>query len=95
MTSTPIRILDPRAFPLDPVGQAPPLRTLRGAVVAMLWNNRPRGDRILLGVASELERQHGAKTVFRQKLRVGTGAPLEVIAGISGEASAAIVGVGD
>jgi hypothetical protein len=95
MTSTPIRILDPRAFANASVGQAPPLETLKGAVVAMLWNNRPRGDRILEGVAAELEKRHGARTVFRQKLRVGTGAPLEVIAGIAEEASAAVAGVGD
>lgn len=95
MTSTAIRILDPRAFANDSVEQAPPLQTLDGAVVAMLWNNRPRGDRILQGVAVELEKRYGARTIFRQKLRVGTGAPLEVIAGIADEASAAVAGVGD
>lgn len=94
MTSA-IRILDPRAFASEAVGQAPPLQTLEGAVVAMLWNNRPRGDRILEGVATELQQRYGATTVFRQKLRVGTGAPLELIAGIAAEASAAVAGVGD
>lgn len=90
-----IRILDPRAFPVEAVGKAEPLPSLDGVVVAMLWNNRPRGDRILEGVAAELERAHGAKTIFRQKLRVGTGAPPEVIAQVTAEAAAAVVGVGD
>jgi len=94
MTST-IRILDPRAFATEPVKKAAALETLDGAVVALLWNNRPRGDRVLRGIADELERRYGARTAFFQKLRVGTGAPLEVIAGIAAEASAGVVGVGD
>ncbi len=95
MTSNAIRILDPRAFALDPVGKAPALKTLEGATVSLLWNNRPRGDRVLQALAEELESKYGARTVMHQKLRVGTGAPPEVIAGIAAEASAAVAGVGD
>ena len=95
MSQAAIRILDPRAFPVEAVGRAPALASLDGVVVAMLWNNRPRGDRLLQGVASALERTYGARTVFRQKLRVGTGAPPEVIAQVTAEAAAAVVGVGD
>jgi len=90
-----LRVLDPRAFPEEPVADAARLRSLEGATVALLWNNRPKGDVILRALGDELQSRFGATVIFRQKLRVGTGAPEEVIAGVAKEASAAVVGVGD
>ncbi len=95
MNGETLRILDPRAFPSEPVADAPRLSSLEGVTIALLWNNRPKGDVILRAVGEELQSKYGAQVLFRQKLRVGTGAPEEVIAGIAKEASAAVVGVGD
>ena len=90
-----LRVLDPRAFPEQVSSDAPPLASLQGATIVFLWNNRPRGDVILRGVAAAFEKRYGATVLFEQKLRVGTGAPLELIARVSKEAQAAVVGVGD
>lgn len=95
MTGTSIRVLDPRAFAEEAVADAARLAALDGATVALLWNNRPRGDVVLRGVGAVLEERFRAKTVFVQKLRVGTGAPPEIIAQVAKEAQAAVVGVGD
>lgn len=95
MSTFAVRVFDPRAFAEDGAADTSRLETLRGATVALLWNNRPRGDVILRGVGAELERRFDVRTVFAQKLRVGTGAPAETIAQVAKEAQAAIVGVGD
>jgi len=95
MSGETLRILDPRAFPEEPAADAARLDSLEGVTVALLWNNRPKGDVILRAVGEELRVRYGARVLFRQKLRVGTGAPEEVIAGVAREASAAVVGVGD
>ena len=95
MSDETLRVLDPRAFPEEPAADATRLRSLQGVTVALLWNNRPKGDVILRALGEELRLKYGAEVLFRQKLRVGTGAPEEVIAGVAKEASAAVVGVGD
>lgn len=90
-----VRVLDPRALPDQSEHLAERLDGIQGATVGLLWNNRPRGDRILKGLASELESRYGASTVFTSKLRVGSGAPQEEIRRLEKEVQAVIVGVGD
>lgn len=90
-----LRVLDPRAFPDARAAAAPRLGTVHGATVGLLWNNRPRGDLILQGVAARLERDHGARTLFTNKLRVGMGATEDEIRRLEKEVEAVIVGVGD
>ena len=46
-----IRVLDPRAFPVEVDVGAPSVASLDGLTVGLLWNNRPRGDVILNGLA--------------------------------------------
>lgn len=93
--TTTIRLLDPRSFPDDHIPGAAPVADLRGLEVGFLWNNRPKGDLILRQLAGMLEQRHGTRSLFTNKLRVGTGAGPEVINAIVAEAQAAIVGVGD
>ena len=90
-----IRVLDPRCFPDHDGYAAPRLSSLQGVRLGMLWNNRPRGDVVLASVGEELKRQYGVHLTFLSKLRVGTGAPDEVISDLVARTDAVIVGVGD
>lgn len=91
----PLRVLDPRAFPDAARTTAPRLGSIRGAKVGLLWNNRPRGDRVLRGLAERLERDYDVTTLFTNKLRVGSGASEEEIRRLEKEVHAVIVGIGD
>lgn len=91
-----ITFLDPTQSPDQLSALAPRLESLRGTTVGLLWNNRPRGDRILRGVAASLIADFGvAETVFTNKLRVGVGAPPEIIDELARRCGAVVVGVGD
>ena len=90
-----LRAYDPTARADLGDASASPLPDLSGVTVGFLWNNRPRGDVVLRGIAAELEIRFGAKTLFTNKLRVGAGAPEDLVSTIAAEASAAVVGVGD
>lgn len=90
-----ITVLDPRAQPDVAETLAPRLGSIRGATIGLLWNNRPRGDLVLRGLAEQLERVYGARTVLTSKLRVGSGAPIDQIKRLEKEVEAVIAGVGD
>lgn len=90
-----IRVLDPRALPDLSAGGAERLASLQGARLGYLWNNRPRGDRVLHELARLLEEQYGTTTLFTNKLRVGSGATVDEIRRLEKEVQAVIIGVGD
>lgn len=91
----PIRVLDPTSKPDHAEVTAPRLPALKGTRIGVLWNNRPRGDRVLQDVASRIESEFGAKTTFARKLRVGSGADDSEVKLFEKEVEAVIVGVGD
>jgi hypothetical protein len=93
-TST-IVVVDPRSRPIVQPTSAPRLDRLDGMTIGYLWNNRPRGDRVLFGLARLLEQTHGTRSVCTNKLRVGTGATEDEIRRLEKEVQAVIVGVGD
>jgi hypothetical protein len=90
-----IRVLDPRALPDLGAGGASRLVSLQGARLGYLWNNRPRGDRVLRGLAQRLEEEQHTTTLFTNKLRVGMGATADEIRRLEKEVQAVIIGVGD
>lgn len=90
-----LRVLDPRSFPIVQPAAVPRLNTLRGARIGFLWNNRPRGDIVLRGLASKFEDEYQAETVVTNKLRVGTGASDEELRRLDGWVDTVVVGVGD
>lgn len=90
-----IKIIDPRCFPDHDGYSAPRLRDVKGRRIGLLWNNRPKGDVVLNLLGKELSSRHDVKVAFRSKLRVGTGAPDELIAELVSSTDAVIVGVGD
>ncbi len=90
-----IRALDPRSFPVVQPMAVPRLQSLDGAKIGFLWNNRPRGDLVLRGLAQRLEQAFNTETLFTNKLRVGTGASDEELRRLDGWVDAVVVGVGD
>ena len=90
-----LRVVDPRSFPDSEGAGAERLSSLQGMRIGLLWNNRPKGDVCLKTVGKELERQFDTQVVFRNKLRVGIGAPEDMIDELTKTVDAVIVGVGD
>ncbi len=95
MKSLSVRVLDPRAFPVIQAAAVPRLNSLNGSKIGFLWNNRPRGDIVLRGLAQRFEEEFGAQTIFTNKLRVGSGASDEELRRLDGWVDAVVVGVGD
>jgi hypothetical protein len=90
-----IRVLDPRSLPDLNAGGAARLISVENARLGYLWNNRPRGDRVLRGLAERLAEEHHTGTLFTNKLRVGSGATADEIRRLEKEVQAVIIGVGD
>jgi hypothetical protein len=90
-----LRVLDPRCFPDSQGEGARRLSSLQGKRIGLLWNNRPKGDVCLKTVGRELENRFGVQVVFRNKLRVGIGAPQEMIDELVNTVDAVVIGVGD
>lgn len=89
--------LDPRQGPKAGwMAPAARLTSLRGKKIGILWNNRPRGDKLLKYVAELLQQKHGfAEVYFTKKTFIGNAAPQEIIDDLASKVDAAIVGVGD
>ena len=89
--------LDPRQGPkTGTVAPAERLTSLQGKKLGILWNNRPRGDKLLKYVADVLEQKYGfAEVYFSKKTYIGNAAPQEIIDDLASRVDAAIVGVGD
>lgn len=93
-----IKIFDPTAGPatgklvfMDRLG------TLNGKKLAVLWNGRPHGDKILRRLLDLLKEKHTFEVIdFLKKPYIGNSAPREYIDRIFDEkADATIVGIGD
>jgi hypothetical protein len=92
------RIFDPTSGPVTgKLVMANRPGTLAGARVAVLWNGRPHGDKILRRVLDLLRERHDFEvTDFLKKPYIGNVAPKEYFDRIVGSrASAALVGIGD
>ncbi len=89
--------LDPRQGPkvggVEPAGR---LASLKGKKLGILWNNRPRGDKLLKLVAELIQQKcEVADIYFTKKPFIGNEAPQELIDDLASKVDAAIVGVGD
>ena len=92
------RIYDPTSGPVT--GQlvmAKRPSTLRGKSVAVLWNGRPHGDKILRRVVAILRERHGVGVSdFVKKPYIGNLAPPEYFERLlASRADAVVAGVGD
>lgn len=92
------RIYDPTAGPVTGrLVLAPRPASLAGRRIAVLWNGRPHGDKILRRVLDLLRARHGIEAgEFIKKPYIGNVAPPESFARLlGGRADAVLVGVGD
>lgn len=92
------RIFDPTSGPVTGhliMARRP--ATLTGARLAVLWNGRPHGDKILRRVLDLLRERHDVQvTEFLKKPYIGNVAPTEYFDRLLGsQASAVLVGIGD
>jgi hypothetical protein len=92
------RIYDPTSGPLT--GRLVLARrpsTLNGKKLAVLWNGRPHGDKVLRRVLDLLAERHGFEVSdFLKKPYIGNVAPPEYFDRLqSSRADAVVVGVGD
>lgn len=92
------RIYDPTSGPVTGrliLAKRP--STLRGKRVAVLWNGRPHGDKILRRVLDILRERHGLEVgEFLKKPYIGNVAPAEYFDRLlAGRADAVVAGVGD
>jgi len=92
------RIFDPTSGPVT--GKLIMARrpgTLAGTKLAVLWNGRPHGDKILRRVLDLLGERHDFQvTEFLKKPYIGNVAPKEYFDRIlASQANAVLVGIGD
>ncbi|MBW2146077.1 MAG: hypothetical protein JRG73_08140 [Deltaproteobacteria bacterium] len=93
-----IKIFDPTAGPATgKLVLMDRLRTLNGKKLAVLWNGRTHGDKILRRVLDLLKEKYAFEVVdFLKKPYIGNIAPKEYFDRIfNDKADAAIVGIGD
>lgn len=91
-------IYDPTSGPVTGrLITAPRPSTLRGKRVAVLWNGRPHGDKILRRVLDLLRERHGLEVAdFLKKPYIGNVAPPEYFDRLlSSRVDAVVAGVGD
>lgn len=92
------RIFDPTSGPVTgALVMAPRPATLAGARLAVLWNGRPHGDKILRRVLDLLRERHALEVAdFLKKPYIGNVAPGEYFDRLlASRATAVLVGIGD
>jgi len=93
----PIQIFDPTTeAKARRIAYAPRPKTLAGLRVGLVDNTKHNSDRLLLRIASILERDHGAKAhIIRRKKSSGSAPHAEIVDEIKAACDVVVAGVGD